>query len=81
MLPNDVRLRININNQLDTYFVMSKNKSISAVANTLKQLHTQKYMHMIYKQDLYEEKQKEMDNLFLEYLVPVMDDLDHPVLI
>ena len=35
-------------------------------------------MHMTYKQDLYKDKQKEIYNLFLEYLVPVMDNIDHP---
>ena len=53
LLPNDVRLRINLNNQLDTYYVMAKNKAISAVANTIKQLHIVIYMHMIYIQDFY----------------------------
>ena len=33
---------------------------------------------MIYKQDFYKNKEKEIDNFYLEYLVPVMDDLDHP---
>ena len=31
LLPNDVKLRINMINQLDTYYVMVKNKAISAV--------------------------------------------------
>ena len=38
-------------------------------------------MHIIYKQDFYKNKEKEIYDLFLEYLVPVMDDLDHPTLI
>ena len=49
LLPNYVRLKINLNNQLDTDYVMVKNKRISAVANTMKQLHIQKDMNMIYK--------------------------------
>ena len=36
---------------------------------------------MIYKQDFYKNKDKEIDDLFLEYLVTIMDDLDHPPLI
>ena len=36
---------------------------------------------MTYKQDFYKDKQKEIDDLFLEYLVPVMDDNGHPELI
>ena len=35
-LPNDVRFRINMNNQLDTDYIMVKNKAISAAENTIK---------------------------------------------
>ena len=38
-------------------------------------------MHIIYKQDFYKNKEKEIGDLFLEYLVPVIGDLDHPYLI
>ena len=55
--------------------------AITALANNIKQLHIQKNMHMIYKQVFYNNKEKEMDNLFLEYLVPVMEDFEHPTLI
>ena len=78
LLPNDVILRINLNNQLDTIFVMAK---IYAVSNTIKQLHIRIDMHVIYKQDLYKEKQKEIYVFFLEYIVPIMNDLDHLALI
>ena len=81
LLPNDVRLIINLINQLDTDYVMVKNKAISAVENTIKQLHIQKDMHMIYKQDFYKNKEKEIDDLLLEYLVLVMYNLEHPALI
>ena len=37
LLENDVKLRIDLINQLDTYYVMVKNKATSAVANTTKQ--------------------------------------------
>ena len=56
-LSHDVILRINLNNQLKTYYLMVKHKEISAIANTIKQLHIQKDMHMIYKQDFYRRKQ------------------------
>ena len=58
VLPNDVKLRINLINQMDTDFIMAKNKAIYAVANTIKKLHIQKNMHLIYKQDFYKDKQK-----------------------
>ena len=76
LLPNDVKLRINMINQMDTYFVMEKNKAISAVENATKTLHIQKNMHLIYKQDYYEDKLKEIDDIFIEYLAPIMENLD-----
>ena len=36
---------------------------------------------MKYKQDFYKTQHSEIDDLFLEYLVPVTKDLDHPTLI
>ena len=39
LISNDVRLRINMVDQLETDYVMLKNETISAVANTIKQLH------------------------------------------
>ena len=56
MLPNDVKLVINVIDQLDTYFFMAKNKSIYSVANTIKKMHIQKNMHLVYKQDLYKDR-------------------------
>ena len=81
LLTNSVKLRINMIDQLDTDYVMVKNKAISALAKIIKQLHIQKNMHMTYKQDFYKDKQKEIDDLFLEYLVPAMEDIEHPALI
>ena len=36
MLPNDMKLRMNVIDQLDIDFVMAKNTAISSVANTIK---------------------------------------------
>ena len=81
LIPNDVRLRINLVDQPKTDYVMVKNEALSAVANTIKQLHNNKNIHMTYKQDFYKTIESEIDGLFLEYLAPVMKDLDHPALI
>ena len=60
---------------------MVKNEALSAVANTMKQLHTHKNMHMTYKQDVCKTKDSEIDDLFLEKLVTVMKDIGHHMLI
>ena len=60
---------------------MGKKQSISAVANTIKTLHIVKDMHIICKQDFYNNKDTEIDDLFLKYLVTIINDIDHPALI
>ena len=80
ILTDDAKLIINVIDQLDTDSVMKK-KAIYPVANTIKKLHIQKNIHLIYKQDFYKYKKKEIDENFIEYLVIIMDDLDHIELI
>ena len=46
MIPNDMKLRINVIDKLDTYFVMAKNKAISSIANTINKL----WMSCIHKE-------------------------------
>ena len=58
MLPNDAKLRIYVIDQLETDYVMAKNTAIYSVANTIKKLHIQKNMHLIYKQDFYKDENK-----------------------
>ena len=36
---------------------------------------------MTYKQDFYNTKEREVYDLFLEYLVPVMEDIENPSLV
>ena len=81
LTPNDVRLRINLVDQLKTDYVMVKNEALSAIVNTIKQLHIHKNMHMTSKQDFYKTKQSEIDDFLLEYLAPVMKYLEHSVFI
>ena len=81
MIPNDVKLIINVIDQLDTDFIMAKNKAIYSIANSIKILHIQKNMHLIYKQDFYKKKQEEINGILIENLVPIMDDLDNPAFI
>ena len=38
-------------------------------------------MYLIYKIYLYHDKQYELDTLFIEYHVPLFEDIDNPVLI
>ena len=62
LIPNDVSLIINLDDQLKTDYVMVKNEALSAVANNIKQLHNNKNIHMTYKQDFYNTKESEIDD-------------------
>ena len=33
-------------------------------------------MHLIYKQNLYRDKKQEIDDIFIENLVPIMDSIE-----
>ena len=76
LIPNDVRLRINLVDQLKIYYVMVKNESLSVVADTIKQLHIHTNMNMTYKQDFYKTKQSEIDVLFWNALFPSLNILN-----
>ena len=81
MLPNDVKLRVHVIEQLETDFVMAKNTAIYSVPNTIEKLHIQSDLHLIYKQKFCHDKQDEIDTLFIEYHVLLFDDIYHPALI
>ena len=64
ILPNDAKLRIHAIEQVETYFCMAKNKAISSVENTIKKLPIHFGMYFINQQNLYYDKQDEIDTLF-----------------
>ena len=80
MPPNDVKLRIYVIDQLETYFSWQKNSNFLCSKHHQK-LYIQTNMHLLYQKYFYKDKQKEIDELFIEYLVLIMDNLDHPALI
>ena len=81
IFPNDVKLKIHVIDQLETCFIMAKNIAISSVSNNINKFHIRSNFHSLYHQELYKYKQKEIDDLFIEYLVPVIGYLDHPAVI
>ena len=70
MLPNDAKLRNHLIDKLESDFVLKKNTAISSVENTIKNLYIQKNMHLLYQQDLYKNKQKEIYEILLNILFP-----------
>ena len=44
-------------------------------------MHIQSDFHFIYKNNFYHDKQDEIDTIFDEYHIPLLNYLDHPALI
>ena len=77
MLPNDLKLRIDVVDQLETDFVMAKTQQFPLQQTP----QTRKIcIRFTYNTSIRINK-KEIDELFIANLVPIMDDIDHPVLI
>ena len=70
MILNYVKLRVCTIGQLEKDFVMEKSTSISSVANTIKKMHTQSDFHLIFKKNLYCDKQNEMDEFLMNTVFP-----------
>ena len=49
---NNLKLIIHEIDKKETDFVMARNTAISSVANTIKKLHIQSDLHLIYKKNL-----------------------------
>ena len=60
---------------------MAKNTAIYSVAKTIKKLHIHYYLHLIYKENFYHDKQREMDEIFDEYHLSLLKYIDYPELI
>ena len=67
-----MKLRIRAIDKLETDFVMSKNTAITLVEDIINKLHVQSNLHLICKQNFYQHKQYEMDELFDKYHIPVL---------
>ena len=57
-----------------------KTHQITLQQTPLKVAYSEKLVFYLQKY-FYKDKQNDIDELFIQYLVPIMEDLDHPVLI
>ena len=65
ILPNDVKLRTDEIDQLETDFAMAKNTAIYSVENTIKNCIFRKYTFAL-PTNFYKDKHKEIYDLFVE---------------
>ena len=50
---------------------------ISSVSNTLKNFHIQSNLHTSYKHNFYHDEQDKFDEIFNQYHIPLLKDIDH----
>ena len=55
--------------------------AIFSIVNTLKKSHIQSNLYTVYKQNLYNNKRDKSDENFYQYYLPLLKDINHPVLI
>ena len=60
---------------------MAKTTAIYSVSNTINKFHIQSNLHFIYKKNFYHDKEDEIDEIFYGYHIPLLNDIDHTVLI
>ena len=59
---------------------MACTTEISSVSNTINKLHIHYPLHYLYQQNLYHNKQENIDELFYQYHIPLLKYIDHPKL-
>ena len=62
-------------------FVMAYCTEIASVANTIQKLHIQSDLHSGYINNFNHYKQEIIDELFCQYIKPLLKYIDHPELI
>ena len=65
----------------DSDYVMTCNTEITSISNTLKKLWIQSYFHSYYIQNIYNDKQGSTNNIFISYVEPLLDDINHTALV
>ena len=68
-------------NMNDSDYVMIFTTEILSISTTLKKLWIQSDLNSSYNQTLYNDKQEIINNTFIIYVEPLLDDINHPALV
>ena len=61
----------------DSDYVMDCYTSITSALNTIKKLHIMSYFHSGYIHKFYHDKQEIIDDIFCQYIKPLIKYIDH----
>ena len=62
-------------------FLMTCISTITSKSNTLKKLFLHKILHSSYIQIYFNEKEEIINNTFIKYVEPLLEDINHPALL
>ena len=65
----------------DSDYVIICTKGITSISNTLKKLWILSDLYSSYIQTIYKYKEESINNIFITYVEPLLDDINHPELV
>ena len=80
-VPIDAKPRIHVIDKQKTDYVMACYTVAYSVANTLNKFHIESNFYTFYKQNFYNDKRDKFDEIFDQYYLPLLKNIDHPALI
>ena len=80
-LPNEVKQIINAEETDNSDYFMTCINAINSTSNTVKMLLLHKSLHSSYIQTVYNDKEEIINNTFIIYVEPLLDDFNYPALL
>ena len=65
----------------NTYYFMTCNTTTPSISNTFKKLLLHSILHYYYIKTKYNDKEESINNIFSAYVEPLLNYINHPVLI
>ena len=65
----------------DSDYVLIFTTGIPYISNTLNKLWIPSDFHSSYMQTIYNDKQESINNIFVTYVEPLLDNINHPALV
>ena len=80
-LPKEVKKIFHAEEIDNSYYIMTCNNTIASILNTLKKLLLYKSLHSSYIKTRYNNTEEIINNTFIIYLEPLLDDINNPALL
>ena len=81
MIENNSKQIIHAMDMHDSDYVMICTTEITSISNTLKNFQIPSYFHSFYIKTIYNDEYEIINNIFITYVEPLLDDINHPTLL